>query len=38
MHHGQVQRSKIFVEWEISEIVVDIEKECILVILRWLRA
>lgn len=37
VHHRQVQRSKIFVEWEVCQIVVDVEEEGILVILRWLR-
>ena len=37
MHHRQIQRSKILVEWEIRQVVVDVEEESILVILRWLR-
>jgi len=37
MHHRKVQRPEIFVEWEVSKIVINIEKECILVILRWFR-
>ena len=38
MHHRQVQRTEIFVEREVRQIVVDIEEECILVILWWLCA
>ena len=37
MNHRQIQRSKILVEWEIRQVVVDVEEESILVILRWLR-
>jgi hypothetical protein len=36
MNHGQIQGSKIFIEWEISKIVVYIEEECILEVLWWL--
>lgn len=36
MNHGQIQRSKIFVEWEISQVIVDVEEESILIILWWL--
>ena len=36
MNHCQIQRSKIFVEGEIGQVVVDVEEESILVILRWL--
>ena len=32
-----LQRSKILVEWEIRQVVVDVEEESILVILGWLR-
>ena len=34
--HRQVQGSEIFVEWEVCQVVVDVEEKCILVILRWL--
>jgi hypothetical protein len=36
MDHGQVEGTEIFVEWEVCQIVVDIEEEGILVILWWL--
>ena len=36
MHHRQNQRSKILVEGEIRQVVVDVEEESILIILRWL--
>jgi hypothetical protein len=38
MDHCQVQGTEIFVEREVRQIIVDIEEECILVILRWLCA
>ena len=34
MHHGQVQWTKIFVEREVRQIVVNIEEEGVLVVLR----
>ena len=37
MHHCEVQRPEIFVEREVSKIIINIEKECVLVILRWFR-
>ena len=36
MDHREVERSEIFVEREVCQVVVDIEEERILVILRWL--
>ena len=36
MNHGQIQRSEILVEWKIRQVVVDVEEESILIILRWL--
>lgn len=38
MDHGQVKWSKVFVEWEVSKIIVDVEKEGILVVLGRLGA
>ena len=38
MDHREVERSEIFVEREVCQVVVDIEEERILVILRWLCA
>lgn len=35
MDHGQVQGTEVFVEREISQIVVDIEEESILEVLWW---
>jgi len=35
MHHSKVKRSKVFVEWEILQIIVNVEKECIFEILWW---
>ena len=35
MNHGEVKRSKIFVEWEVLQIIVDVEKESIFEILWW---
>jgi hypothetical protein len=36
VHHGKIKGSKIFVEWEVSEILINIEEESVLVILRRL--
>jgi hypothetical protein len=36
MDHGKIQRPKILVERKVIEVLVDIEEERILVILRWL--
>jgi len=36
VHHRQVQGPEVFVEREVCQVVVDIEEESILVILRWL--
>ena len=35
MDHGQVQRPEILVEWEIGQIIIDIEEESILEVLWW---
>ena len=34
--HSEIKRTEVFVEWEISQIVVNVEKECILKVLWWL--
>ena len=36
MHHGQVQWSEILVKGKVGEVVVDIEEESVLKVLRWL--
>jgi hypothetical protein len=36
MHHCQVQRTEVFVEGEISQVVIDVEEKGVLKILRWL--
>ena len=36
MDHRKIEGTEIFVEWEVCQIVVDIEEEGILVILWWL--
>jgi len=33
MDHSKVERSKVFVEWEVSQIIVDVEEKGILEIL-----
>lgn len=33
VNHSKVERSEVLVEWEVSQIVVDIEEECVLEIL-----
>ena len=33
--HGQIERPKVLVEWEVGEIVIDIEEECVLEVLWW---
>ena len=33
--HSEIQRSKVLVEGEVSQIVIDIEEECILEVLWW---
>ena len=35
MDHGQVQRAEVLVEWEVCQIVVDVEEEGVLEVLRW---
>lgn len=35
MNHGQVERSKILIKWEIGQIIVNIEEESILEVLWW---
>jgi hypothetical protein len=35
MDHRQVKRPKVLVEWEISQIVIDVEEESILEVLWW---
>ena len=35
MDHRKVKWSKVFVEWEVLQIIVDVEKECIFEILWW---
>jgi len=34
VHHSQIERSEVLVKWEVCQIVVDIEKEGILEVLR----
>jgi len=36
MYHGEVQRAEIFVEGEICQVVIDVEKIGVLIVLRWL--
>jgi hypothetical protein len=33
--HGQIEWPKVLVEWEVSEIIVDVEEEGVLEILWW---
>jgi len=35
VHHCEIERSKVFVEWEVSEIVVNVEEKGILEVLWW---
>ena len=35
MDHGQVQRAEVLVKWEVRQIVVDVEEEGVLEVLRW---
>ena len=37
MHHCQVQRTEIFIEREIRQVIINIEEKSILVILGWFR-
>lgn len=36
VNHSEIQWAEVFVEWEVCEIVVDVEEECILEVLWWL--
>jgi len=36
VHHGQVERPEVLIKWHIDEVIVDVEEEGILVILRRL--
>jgi len=33
--HCKVKRAKIFVEWEVGKIIVNVEKEGVAIVLRW---
>ena len=35
MDHGQVERPKVLVEWEVSEVVIDVEEESVFEVLWW---
>ena len=35
VHHRQVERAEIFVEREVREVVIDVKKVGVFVILRW---
>ena len=35
MSHGKVEGSKVFVEWEVRQIIVDVEEEGVLEVLWW---
>ena len=37
MDHRQVERPEIFIEGEVSQVIVNVEEEGVLVVLRWLR-
>ena len=34
--HRQVEWTEVFIEWVVCQVTVDVEKECIFIILRWL--
>jgi len=36
VNHSKVQWTKVLIKWKIGEIIIDIEKEGIFVVLRWL--
>jgi len=36
MHHSKVERTEVLVEREVGQIVVDVEEECVLEVLRRL--
>ena len=36
VNHCEVQWSEVFIKWEILEIIINVEKEGIFVVLRWL--
>ena len=38
MDHGQIEWTEIFVEREVRQVIVNIEEERVLVVLRWLGA
>ena len=35
MDHGQVEGPKVLVEWEVSEVVIDVEEEGVFEVLWW---
>lgn len=35
MNHGQVEWAEILIEWEVGQIVIDIEEEGVLEVLWW---
>tara|TARA_B110000305_G_scaffold198534_1_gene224733 strand:+ start:1429 stop:1725 length:297 start_codon:yes stop_codon:yes gene_type:complete len=36
VNHSEVQWTKVLIKWKVGEIIIDIEKECIFIVLRWL--
>ena len=36
VHHGEVKWAKVFVEWEVSEVIVNIKEKGILEVCGWL--
>ena len=37
MNHSEIQRAEVLVEGEVSKIIINIEEECVLVVLWWFR-
>lgn len=37
VNHRQIQGTEVLVEWEVGQIIIDIEEESVLVVLRRLR-
>lgn len=35
MHHGKIEWPKVLIEWEVLQIIINVEKECVFEILWW---
>lgn len=36
MNHREIEWTEVFIEWEVCQVIINIEEERVLVVLRWL--